>query len=113
MGPNPMEKKATYAQIAKIARIATNPGFCCTPAVTGRSLELGFGTCRKTKPMASVKRETVIPIALVKTIGRRPIRSSQMLATKMNRVFENPTATVAPRTPDFPEIPAWLNTEGL
>ncbi len=28
-------------------------------------------------------------------------------------VFENPTATIAPRTPDFPEIPAWLNTTGL
>jgi hypothetical protein len=81
--------------------------------LTGRSFELGFGTCRKTKPTASVKRETVIAIALVNRSSHRLIRSSQMVATKMNRVIENPTATIAPRTPDFPQIPAWLNTTGL
>jgi hypothetical protein len=80
--------------------------------VTGRSFELGFGTCRKTKPTASVKRETIIPIVLVKRSSHRLIWSSQMVATKMNRVFEDPTATIAPRTPAYPEIPASLNTTG-
>jgi hypothetical protein len=82
-------RKATYAQITKVARLATNPGFCCTPVVTGRSFELDFGTYRKTKPTASVKRETVIPIALVKRSGHWLVRSSQMVATTMNSLWES------------------------
>lgn len=110
MGPNPIEKNATYEQMAKMAKTGTNP---CPLVVSGTGMSAVGVTCKKRKPTARVSKEKVIPIALVSNKGLLPMLSNQTVATRMKSVFDNPTATVARRTPDLPVMPACWNTTGL
>jgi hypothetical protein len=55
--------------------------------VTGR-FELDFGTCRKTKPTASMKKKTVIPIALVKRSSHQLVQLSE-LNTNNSKTIQN------------------------
>lgn len=82
MGPSPIEKNPTKANTAAIAKATAQISFWSELLMT-------------VIEMASNTSEAIIPPTLVRSKGRRPILSSKNVATRMNAVLLNPTATVA------------------
>ncbi|NP_001143612.1 uncharacterized protein [Zea mays] len=84
-GPIPTEKKATSLHTVRMA----------TPTPAPRDTDPR--ACRK-RAADSAARQPVLPTMLTYSSGFRPTRSISTMASAMNDVLKNPTATMAARS---------------
>ena len=100
MGPIPIEKLATKANNMIMHKAKAHVILRSEWSIT-------------MSPDAKAASDTIIAVTLLKSNGRRQILSSKKVATKIDTVLTNPTATVASSFLLEEVIPAFSKILGL